>query len=80
MAERSDSIAPSAAIVNAGAINCRIASSETSGKCQPGQPLGIAPNLLPMVATGQPAKFAISAVKITATMLAGMRFVRRGHK
>ena len=67
-------------MVKAGAINCRIASSETSGKCQPGQPLGISPNLLPMVATGQPAKCASNAVTITATMLAGTRLVSRGHK
>ena len=73
-------MAPSAAIVKAGAINCRIESSEMAGKCEPGQPLGSSPNRLPMVATGQPAKCASSAVAMTATMLAGTRLIRRGHK
>ena len=79
IAERSDSIAPSAAMVKAGPIKSRIDSSEIGGKCKPGNPAGMPPNWLSMVATGQPAKYATAVVMTTATMLAGTRLVRKGQ-
>ena len=40
MAERSDSIAPSAAMVKAGPIKSRMSCSETAGKCSSGKTRG----------------------------------------
>jgi hypothetical protein len=80
MADRSDSIPPSAAIVKAGTISSRIMSSVTCGKCQPGSPRGIPPGYLePMVATSQPRSLASSVAATTATMDAGTFLVSRGH-
>jgi len=66
MAESSDSIAPSIAIANAGAINSRMRSSVISGHCQRGKPCGMPPKAEPMVATPPKSKIACSVVAATS--------------
>ena len=51
-AERSDSIAPRAAMAKAGPTSSRASASETNGSTGLGRPEGISPNRLPIVSTG----------------------------
>ncbi len=50
-ADRSDSIAPSNAMVNAGAIRLIMWDSDRSGRANEGRPRGMPPKAVPRVAT-----------------------------
>jgi len=72
-------MAPSIAMVNAGDISSRRASSVIRREiAKPGRPTGMPPNFEPTVATGQPSAAASAVVTMTATMLGGTAFTMRG--
>ena len=79
-AESSDSIAPSAAMANAGPASSRMAASDTGGRAGPGSAAEISPKRLPMVSTGQPRRWVMAVPAISATKGEGMRWLTRGHR
>ncbi len=72
-AHKSDSIAPSSAMVSVGVTSCLTVSHEKSGSAKPGTPSGMPPKRVPMVSTGR-AKPQDTSVSVTsATIGPGMR-------
>ena len=79
-AERSDSIAPSAAMANAGPTSSRSSASETEGSTGLGRLDGISPKRLPMVSTGSVQQLGRRPCPaISATSGAGTRWLMRGQ-
>src|SRR3989449_3307320 len=79
-AERSDSTAPSSAIVNAAPINPGIWWNETAGREGAGSAALITPKRLPMVSTGRCSSCTAAVVTMSATNGLGIRRLRGGPK
>ena len=67
-ADINDSIAPSIATVNVGAMSVRIRSGRNDGTCTAGRPAGMPPNRDPIVATGSCNTLAATVPPRSATM------------
>src|SRR6266566_3001093 len=78
-AESNDSIAPSSAIVNAGAASELMMAIERWGMVGRARPAWISPNRAPIVSTGRCSSWASAVVTISATNGPGMRAEILGH-
>src|SRR5881398_1669263 len=78
-AERSDSIAPSSAIVNAGAMSPGSCCTVIAGSLGRRSVASMAPNRVPMVSTGIWSSWTTAVVTISATNGLGTRRFRYGH-
>ena len=78
-AESSDSIAPSSAMVNAGAARVVSIGSVTWGSVGRGSPASITPKRLPIVSTGRCSRRTSTVVTIKATNGPGTRRAILGH-
>ena len=79
-AESRLSIAASIATVNAEGKSGRIRSARNSGSASAGSPVGMPPNLVPIVPTWMPAKTQAMVVATRAMIMPGSFFVTRGHR
>jgi hypothetical protein len=70
-ADISDSIAPSIAIVNAGASSVRIRLGRNAGICSAGRPLGMPWKRVSMVSTSVPKVATISVPSASARIVPG---------
>ncbi len=79
VAESSDSIAPSSAIVNAGANSGPRSAKETDGSAKAGRPDGMPPKREPIVSTSRPSAAAATVPATSATTGLGTMRQRPGQ-